>query len=81
MPKYYLALGAQANQSMQPRPVKADGMEIAHARRETFPYPLIQPQIKAGRRLSQDLQARRLRQDGMCNVAFCDHDRLGQILR
>jgi len=47
-----LAPGAEANQGMQQLPVRADGMQIAHPRRETLPYPLIQPQIKAGRRFS-----------------------------
>jgi hypothetical protein len=37
---------------MQPCPIGTNRMQIAHARRETLPYPLIQPQIKPGRRLS-----------------------------
>jgi hypothetical protein len=51
-PEELLTSGAEANQGMQPRHVGSDGIQVAHARREMFPHPFIEPQIKTGRRLS-----------------------------
>src|SRR5262245_8070577 len=58
-----MALGLEANQSVQPRPVCADKIEIAHARRQQMPNPPIQAQISANRRLSEQSQFRRVGQD------------------
>jgi hypothetical protein len=50
--KELLAPRAEANQAMQPRPVRTNDAQISYASREMLAYPLIQPQVKADRRLS-----------------------------
>jgi hypothetical protein len=69
-----LAPGAEANQSMQPRPVRTDDVQISYARRETVPYPLVQPQVKADRRLSEDPEARHLRQDWIIHLVVYQNE-------